>query len=201
MKTTVIGNDKAKNNQSLKTDIRPSLTGKEAKDEASNKDTAKTPQGEETKASEAKTDSAPTVDNQPANVAEAPKAEELKPGEEAKPQAEPTKKELKESFAQQAMRSLDQTVSIVLALGNKIKQRDKYRFNIDTLNAFKINQVDEDEDTGNTSYQRCELTITDDQGNEYTTKNPLVIAATVEFMSNRFMERLAEIEAEIVIPV
>jgi hypothetical protein len=124
----------------------------------------------------------------------------VKQAEEAKPQAEPTKQELKEAFAVQALRSLDQTVSLVLALGNKIKQRDKYKFNIDTLNEFKINQVEEDEDTGNTSYQRCELTITDDEGNEYTTKNPLVIGATVEFMSNRFIERLAEIEAEIVIP-
>jgi hypothetical protein len=201
MKTTVKKGDNAKNTNEVKTDIRPSLTGKEAKNEADeNKAPAQAPQGEATEATEAKTGNGVAVDNQPADTTEAPKADEVKQAEEAKPQAEPTKKELKEAFAVQALRSLDQTVSLVLALGNKIKQRDKYKFNIDTLNEFKINQVEEDEDTGNTSYQRCELTITDDEGNEYTTKNPLVIGATVEFMSNRFIERLAEIEAEIVIP-
>jgi hypothetical protein len=149
-----------------------------------NKETVKQPEPEKPK-KEVKTEPA--------------QAEQAK-AETAQTPAEPSKKELKEHFAVQSFRNLEQTVSLITALGNKIKQREKYKFNIETLNAFKINQVEEDEDTGNTSYQRCELTITDDQGNEYVTKNPLVIAATVEFMSDRFSERLAEIEASIVIP-
>lgn len=156
-----------------------------------NKETVKQPEPEKPK-EEVKTEPA---------QAEQAKADTPAPAEpKAEPQAEPSKKELKEHFAVQSFRNLEQTVSLITALGNKIKQREKYKFNIETLNAFKINQVEEDEDTGNTSYQRCELTITDDQGNEYVTKNPLVIAATVEFMSGRFLERLAEIEASIVIP-
>jgi len=70
MKTTVIGSDKAKNTNDVKTNIRPNITGKEAKNENdTTKTSAETPQVETAKIAEVKTDKPATVDNQPANVA------------------------------------------------------------------------------------------------------------------------------------
>jgi hypothetical protein len=50
-----------------------------------------------------------TADNQPANLAEVLKAGEVKKGEEAKPEAGPTKKKLKEQFIVQQERRLADT--------------------------------------------------------------------------------------------
>lgn len=160
MKTTIIGNDKAKNNNEVKTNIRPNLTGKEAKDEGVNKAPAQTPQVEETKAPEAKTDNPAPVDNQPANVEEATKAGEVKQGEEAKPQTEPTKKEIKEQFIAQQERQLAETVKIVEILGKKIAQSNKLKNTIANIDSFTIAQSDDKDDMASDSrFARCELVI------------------------------------------
>jgi hypothetical protein len=201
MKTTVIGSDKAKNNNEVKTNIRPSLTGKEAKDEASNKDATKTPQGEETKAPEAKIYNTATADNQPANVTGAPKAEELKQGEETKPQAEPTKKELKEQFVAQQERKLAETVKLVEALGKKIAQKNKLENTISNLYSFTVAQSDDKDDMASDSrFARCELVITDDDGNDFVTKNPFIIAYVAQEVKQLCIDKLAEVEASIIIP-
>ncbi len=185
----------------VKTNIRPNITGKEAKN-AANEDNApaQTPQVEETNAPEVKTDSSVAVDNQPADTTATPKAEEVKPAGEEKPQPELSKKELKEGLIRNHLRSLDQTVNLVLNLSRKIKQRDMYKIYLDTLSEFQINQIEEDENEGNRDFQSCELIIRDGKGREFINRNPKVIGGTVDFMGGRFLERLAEIEAEIVIP-
>ena len=202
MKTTVIGSDKAKNNQSVKTDIRPSLTGKEAKNEANeNKGPAETPQVEEAKAAEAKGGSTVTVDNQPANVAETPKAGEVKQGEEAKPQVEPSKKELKEQFIAQQERKLADTVKLVEALGKKIAQKNKLENTIANIDSFTVAQSDDKDDMARDSrFARCELVISDDDGNEFVTKNPFIIAYVAQEVKQLCIDKLAEVEASIVIP-
>jgi len=187
--------------ETTKTNIRPSLTGKEAKDEASTaKAPAETPQVEATKAPEAKTDSAVTVDNQPANVAE-PKAEAVAQGEEAKPQAEPSKKELKEQFQAQQERKLAETVKIVEVLGKKIAQKTKLENTIGNIDSFTIAQSDDKDDMASDSrFQRCELVISDDDGNEFVTKNPFIIAYVAQEVKQLCIDKLAEVEASIVIP-
>ncbi|MDR6941391.1 hypothetical protein [Mucilaginibacter pocheonensis] len=202
MKTTVIGSDKAKNNQSVKTDIRPSLTGKEAQNEAS-KDKApeQDPQGEKAKAAEVKAGDTAHLDNQPAKSADAPKAEEVKQGEEAKPQAEPTKKELKEQFQAQQERKLVETVKIVEVLGKKIAQKTKLENTIGNLDSFTIAQNDDKDDMASDSrFARCELVISDDDGNEFVTKNPFIIAYVAQEVKQLCIDKLAEVEASIVIP-
>ena len=102
---TAVQGTAAKNNQTAnRIENRPSLTGKEAKENENAKDQtpAQAPQVEANKTAEGKTGSPATVDNQPANIApytteqglgEAPKAEEVK-AEPAKAQevnAEPKK--------------------------------------------------------------------------------------------------------------
>jgi hypothetical protein len=188
--------------ETAKTNIRPNLTGKEAKDEAGkDKTPAQTSQGEEAKTSEAKTDSTAAVDNQPANVAEAPKAEEVKQGEEAKPQAEPTKKELKEQFIAQQERKLAETVKIVEVLGKKIAQKTKLENTIGNIDSFTIAQSDDKDDMASDSrFARCELVISDDDGNEFVTKNPFIIAYVAQEVKQLCIDKLAEVEASIVIP-
>ncbi|MCX2492639.1 hypothetical protein OQX63_04095 [Pedobacter sp. PF22-3] len=58
--------------------------------------------------------------------------------------------------------------------------------------------IDELEDE--TAFQGCELEITDNKGNVFSTKSPSVIKGTVIFISGRFAECLAEVEAGIVLP-
>jgi len=202
MKTTIIESDKAKNNNSVNNNLRPSLTGKEAKNEASeNKEPAKAPQVEEAKEPEAKADSSLTVDNQPANLTEVGKAGEVKQPEEGQPQAEPTKKEIKEQIKEKPVFNLDATVKLVSDLGKKITQRDKLRVTIDNLDAFTIAPNEDDDVTGTNKYHRCELVITDDTGNEFVTKNAYIIEHVAQYVNSLCVEKLGEIEAEIVIPV
>lgn len=202
MKTTVIGSDKAKNNKDVKTNIRPSLTGKEALNEiAKDKEPTQNPQVEETKAPEAKGDNSVTVDNQPANVVDAPKAEEVKQGEEAKPQAEPSKKELKEQYIAQQERKLAETVKIVEVLGKKIAQSNKLKNTIANIDSFTITQSDDKDDMASDSrFARCELVISDDDGNEFVTKNPFIIAYVAQEVKQLCIDKLAEVEAGIIIP-
>jgi hypothetical protein len=185
-----------------KNNIRPNLTGKEAKDEAGkDKAPAQTPQVEEAKTPEAKTDSTATADNQPANVAEAPKAEEVKQGEKAKPQAEPSKKEIKEQFQAQQERKLAETVKIVEVLGKKIAQKTKLENTIGNIDSFTIAQSDDKDDMASDSrFARCELVISDDDGNEFVTKNPFIIAYVAQEVKQLCIDKLAEVEASIVIP-
>ncbi|MDB5091210.1 MAG: hypothetical protein JWR09_5204 [Mucilaginibacter sp.] len=194
--TAVNTKDTSKNN------IRPSLTGKEAKDETSkDKDPAQASQVAKTKTPEAKTDNTATADNQPANVAEAPKAEELKQGEEAKTQAEPSKKELKEQFVAQQERKLAETVKLVEALGKKIAQKNKLENTISNLDSFTVAQSDDKDDMASDSrFARCELVITDDDGNDFVTKNPFIIAYVAQEVKQLCIDKLAEVEASIIIP-
>jgi hypothetical protein len=188
--------------ETAKNNIRPNLTGKEAKDEAGkDKAPAQTPQVEEAKTPEAKTDSTATVDNQPANVVDAAKAEEVKQGEEAKPQPEPSKKELKEQFIAQQERKLAETVKIVELLGKKIAQSNKLKNTIANIDSFTITQSDDKDDMASDSrFARCELVISDDDGNEFVTKNPFIIAYVAQEVKQLCIDKLAEVEAGIIIP-
>jgi hypothetical protein len=202
MKTTVIGSAKAKNNE-VKNNIRPNVTGKEAKNNEADKDKApaQTPQVEKTQAPEIKADSSVAVGNQPADTTAAPKAEDVKPAEEAKPQAEPTKKELKEQISAKPVFNLDTTVRLVGDLSKKIAQRDKLRATIDNLDTFTIASNEDGDVTGSNKFYRAELVLHDDDGNEFVTKNAYIIEHVTQYVNSLCVEKLAEIEAGIVIPV
>lgn len=97
--------------------------------------------------------------------------------------------------------NLEQTLKLVADLAKKTAQRDRYNGYIDQLKSFVIAQTDEDDMAKNdTSFKGCELVIRDGDGNVFRTESAAVIGGTVEFMTGRFSERLAEVEAEIVIP-
>jgi len=181
-----------------KTDIRPSLTGKEVKDEtAKDKAPAPNPQDEKAQATEIKAGDTANLDNQLVQPADAPKAEEVKRAGEA----EPTKKELKEQFIAQQERKLAETVKIVEVLGKKIAQKNKLENTIANLDSFTVTQSDDKDDMASDSrFARCELVISDDDGNEFVTKNPFIIAYVAQEVKQLCIDKLAEVEASIVIP-
>jgi len=130
---------------------------------------------------------------------EAPKAEQPKT-EEAKPQSEPTKKELKEQLREQQERKLADTVKLVEALGKKIAQKNKLQNTITNLDSFNLAQNDEDDMASDSRFARCELVISDDDGNDFVTKNPFIIAYVAQEIKQLCIEKLAQVEASIVIP-
>jgi len=136
--------------------------------------------------------------------AEAPatsvKQEEKPKAEEAKPQAEPNKKELKEQLREQQERKLADTVKLVEALGKKIAQKNKLQNTIANIDSFTIAQNDEDDMASDSRFARCELVISDDDGNDFVTKNPFIIAYVANEVKQLCIEKLAQVEASIVIP-
>lgn len=79
-------------------------------------------------------------------------------------------------------------------------QRDKLLGTIGTLDAFEVAQMDEEDAEENAKFQRCDLTIEDDKGNEFSTKNPFIINAVAKYINTLCVDKLAEIEGEIFIP-
>jgi len=97
--------------------------------------------------------------------------------------------------------NLEETLKLVAELAKKTAQRDRYNGYIDMLKAFVVSQNDDDDMAPNdTSFKGCELMIKDGQGHVFRTDSAAVISGTIDFMAGRFNERLAEVEAEIVIP-
>jgi len=132
------------------------------------------------------------------NQPEPPKPEESKPqGNDGA-----SKVELKEQLAQQKpVLNLDETLKLVAELSKRTALRDRYKGYMDALAGFEDSQKENlDELEDETAFQFCELVITDNKGNRFSTKSPSVIKGTVVFISGRFAERLAEVEAGIVLP-
>jgi len=137
----------------------------------------------------------PQANAEPAKQAEQPKAEQ------AQPQPEPSKKELKEQYAAQQARRLEDTVKLVEQLGKKIAQKRKLQQTIENLDSFTVAQNDEKDDMASDSrFARCELTISDDNGNEFVTKNPFIITYVAHEVRQLCIDKLAEVEASIIIP-
>jgi len=192
MKTLVIGSEKetVKNASTDKSAIRPSVPLKENAnqvdpDKEKPKAEANTAKPAEVKDEEQTKDSTKAV----AVVAEAPNVE-------------PTKMEIKEQQREEkpAM-NLEATIKLALDLNRRINQRGKLLETIGTLEAFEVAQKDDAEETDSTHFQRCELTIEDEKGREFTTKNPFIINAVAKMVNTLCVDKLAEIEGEIFIPI
>jgi len=96
--------------------------------------------------------------------------------------------------------NLDSTIKIAMELNRKINQRGKLLETIDTLETFEVAQKDDADETESNHFQRCELTIGDDKGREFTTKNPYIINAVAKMVNQLCVDKLAEIEVEIQFP-
>jgi len=188
VKTTGINNNRANitgnNNVTAKASNLPvstTLNGEAKKDE---------PKKAETHAPVQATEQPKEIvqaENSPKIVAEQPKAEEPKKvAEEVKP-AKP-------------VLNLESTLKLVEELHRRKVQRDKLMDTIQSLEAFEVNQKDEAEESGITNYSRCELTIADDKGKSFTTKNPVIIFHVTQYVNALCIDKLAQIEAGIIIP-
>jgi hypothetical protein len=184
VKTTGINNNRANiignNTVTAKTSNLPvstTLNGEAKKDEPKK---AETPAPEQPK-------EIVQAENSPKIVAEQPKTEEPKKvAEEVKP-AKP-------------VLNLESTLKLVEELHRRKVQRDKLMDTIQSLEAFEVNQKDEAEESGITNYSRCELTIADDKGKSFTTKNPVIIFHVTQYVNALCIDKLAQIEAGIIIP-
>ena len=155
----------------------------------------------EPKKEEVKPEAPKAEETKPQGQAEPAKTEPAKAGQ-AQPQAEPNKKELKENFAVQQAQRLENTVKLVEQLGKKIAQKNKLQNTISNLDSFTVTQNDEKDDMASDSrFARCELVISDDDGNEFVTKNPFIIAYVAQEVKQLCIDKLAEVEASIVIPL
>ncbi|WP_316795058.1 hypothetical protein [Pedobacter agri] len=96
--------------------------------------------------------------------------------------------------------NLEGTLKLVEELHRRMVQRGRLVYTIDNLDKFEVEQKEEAEDTTSNYYQGCELEITDDKRNKFSTKNPVIIKAVALFVRELCTNRLAEIEAEITIP-
>src|SRR5471030_1419611 len=188
VKTTGINNNRANitgnTNVTAKTSNLPvstTLNGEAKKDE---------PKKTETPAPVQATEQPKEIvqaENSPKFVAEQPKAEEPKKvAEEVKP-AKP-------------VLNLESTLKLVEELHRRKVQRDKLMDTIQSLEAFEVNQKDEAEESGITNYSRCELTIADDKGKSFTTKNPVIIFHVTQYVNALCVDKLSQIEAGIIIP-
>ncbi|WP_316753260.1 hypothetical protein [Pedobacter gandavensis] len=193
-KVTISATKGTVNNQAVteKTAIRPAL--------ASNS-TALTPSKtfEEVK----KEENAVIMPTLPVVITAEPPKEEVKAVENVvnQPIAEATKMEIKEDLQEtKPARNLDSTVKLVLDLNRRINQRGKLLETIENLESFEIKQHEDADETETNRFSRCMLTIEDDKGNEFTTKNTFIISAVAAQVLNLCSEKLGEIEGEIFIP-
>ena len=93
--------------------------------------------------------------------------------------------------------NLEQTLKKIKELGRLSNQREKLIDTIDNLDSFEVKQMDEAEETNLNNFQRCELEITDDKGNTFSTKNPFIINVVAQNIKALCSDKLAEVEANI----
>ncbi|MFC3559484.1 hypothetical protein [Pedobacter jamesrossensis] len=145
-------------------------------------------------------------DEKPKGETEAKKAETPAPTEQPKPQDAPkaeaiqSQPEQVKPEAQKIVLNLESTLKLVEELHRRKIQRDRLLDTIDTLEAFEVAQIDDADETEANHFQGCVLTIEDDNRRKFTTKNPVIIQAVAQFVNSMCVNRLAEIEAGIIIP-
>lgn len=95
---------------------------------------------------------------------------------------------------------MEGTLKLVEELHRRKRQRDRLLETMETLEVFEIAQQDDAEETHSNHFQGCILSIEDDHRRKFNTKNPVIIQAVAQFVNTLSTNRMAEIEAEIIIP-
>jgi RNase H-fold protein (predicted Holliday junction resolvase) len=122
---------------------------------------------------------------------EQPKVEVAKPEVKAGPVKDEPKK---------IVLNLEGTLKFIEEMHRKAKQRTKLQETIKNLDDFEVELRDEAETTDANYYNGCVLTIEDDNRRKFETKNPTIIWTVAQLVNNMCVDKLAEIEAGIVIP-
>lgn len=96
--------------------------------------------------------------------------------------------------------NFESTLKILQDLQMPLKQRRRLLSTIENLESFEIDIKRDEDELGGSNFQACILKISDDNRNEFSTRNPVVIAAVANFVKELCADKLAEIEATIVLP-
>lgn len=115
--------------------------------------------------------------------------------------SEPTKVEIKKSIAEKIAEQraiLERHIKLGDELARKIRHRDNLKNIITTLDEFELVLKDNADETDGNYYQGCLLTIKDDNGKTFTTKNPTIIKGVAEQVNSLCTEKLEEVEIDIV---
>ncbi|MBD1395421.1 hypothetical protein [Mucilaginibacter glaciei] len=199
----------AKNNEATNKIVnRPSLTGKEAKEDgkATDQTPAQTAQVEANNNGEVKTSSPATVDNQPANIAPYTTGQELDGEAKAElvkveeSKAETSKVEEAKAEPKKFALNLEQTLKSVEGLHRLSIQRITLLSRIKLLEDFEVKLIEENDELESNPYQGCKLIIKDDKGQEFVTNTPNLIRMVSQFIFDACHEKLADIEANIIFP-
>ncbi|WDF57182.1 hypothetical protein [Mucilaginibacter sp. KACC 22063] len=137
----------------------------------------------------------------PVNDQNAPKVELAKEDEQKaqlQSQAEPTKAEVKAAI--KPILNLEGTLKWIEEMHRKSNQRNKLQDTIKNLESFEVELRDEADTTDTNYYTGCVLTIEDDNRRKFETKNPTIIWAVAQMVNSMCVDKLAEIEASIVLP-
>ena len=129
---------------------------------------------------------------EPAKPAEQPKAEA--------PKVEAPKMEEVKAEPKKVVLNLEGTLKFIEEMHRKAKQRTKLQDTIKNLDDFEVELRDEADNTDTNYYNGCTLTIEDDNRRKFETKNPTIIWTVAQLVNNMCVDKLAEIEAGIVIP-
>lgn len=188
----------AKANEANRTQNRPSLTGKEAKEHGNTTDEKPTEnsQAAEAAPAQAATNSTATVDNQPAN----PVPYTTGQGLDGEQRPETVKTEEVRFEPKKFALNLEQTLKSVNDLHRLSIQRLALIARIKTLEDFEVQLQEENDELESNPYQGCKLIIQDDKRREFVTNTPNLIRMVAQFIFDACHEKLADIEANIVFP-
>lgn len=114
---------------------------------------------------------------------------------------EPSKLEIKAAIIDRIAEQraiLERHIKLGDDLARKTRHRDNLKNIITTLDEFELVLKDNADETDGNYYQGCLLTIKDDNGKTFTTKNPTIIKGVAEQVNSLCTEKLEEVEMDIV---
>nr|WP_294899660.1 hypothetical protein [uncultured Pedobacter sp.] len=136
--------------------------------------------------------------NKSAEIKPAIKNPSLSNNGEAK--KEEQKQQPKQEEQKQSVPNLESTLKVVADLHQRSIHRERLLKRINELDQFEITLKSESEELESNHFQGCQLIISDDKGRSFATKTSGLITLVTSFIRQACMEKLAEIEANIVFP-
>jgi len=97
--------------------------------------------------------------------------------------------------------NLESTLKLVDELHRRSIQRINLISRIKELQEFEVNLTTENDELEDNPYQGCKLIIEDDKHRRFITTTPGLIRLVSQFIFNACIEKLADIEAHIVLPI
>ncbi len=96
--------------------------------------------------------------------------------------------------------NLESTLKIVSDLHRRSVQRENLLSRIAQLEAFEITLMEQGDELESNHFQGCKLMIVDDKNRQFTTNTANLIKMVVDYIRKACLDKLAEIEANIIFP-